>query len=107
MNYHKKTEVIIVLWKRKNKHRIFSSVDTSKKGIEYAGIKLTDQQFEDICLLNQLSTSLERQNIPIFNVLILLKILGLLPVEEMSNERRKNCNQDFYENFQKKFGKFK
>lgn len=55
-------------------------VDTSQKGFEYVGIKLSDEQFQDMCNLNLLWAN-DRKDIPVFNMLVLMKVLGLLPSE--------------------------
>ena len=57
-------------------------VDTSQKGFEYVGIKLSDEQFQDMCNLNLLWAN-DRKDIPVFNMLVLMKVLGLLPSEMM------------------------
>lgn len=83
-------------------------VDTSLKGFEHVGIKLTDKQFQDICDLNLLWSN-DRKDIPVFNALILLKVLGLLPPEMMcdsrSNDTDNNSTSDIYETLERKFGK--
>lgn len=78
-------------------------VDTSQKGFEYAGIKLTDQQFQDVCDLNLLWSD-ERKDIPAFNMLVLMKVLGLLPPEMMCDNESDDSGDDIYE---RKFGKIR
>lgn len=39
-------------------------VDTSQKGFEYVGIKLSDEQFQDMCNLNLLWAN-DRKDIPV------------------------------------------
>ena len=90
-------------------------IDTSIEGFEYVGIKLTEEQYEDLCQLNILMKSDDRKDIPVFNIMIVLKTLGLLPVEMMydkGSECSSNCSTDYsdnniYNSIQRKFGKFK
>ena len=83
-------------------------VDTSLKGFEYVGIKLTDKQFQDICDLNLLWSD-DRKDIPVFNALVLLKVLGLLPPEMIcdsrSDDANNNSTSNIYETLERKFGK--
>lgn len=83
-------------------------VDTSLKGFEYVGIKLTDKQFQDICDLNLLWSN-DRKDIPVFNALVLLKVLGLLPPEMIcdsrSDDANNNSTSNIYETLERKFGK--
>lgn len=78
------------------KNKVYSSIDTSKAGIEYVGIKLSEKEFDDICTLNQLSTEPDRQNIPMFNVMLLLKVLGLLPESKLTGTEVDESNHDEY-----------
>lgn len=94
---------------RKNKN---SRIDTSIDGFKYVGINLTKQQFEDLCALNMLIMCNEnRKNIPVFNTMLVLKTLGLLPPEMINEIGDKQRNGDFNdgseESFQRKFGKIK
>ena len=79
-----------------SKHKIYSSIDTTKAGIEYVGIKLSEKEFQDICTLNQLQTEPDRQNIPVFNTLLLLKILGLLPESKLTGAEVDESNDEEY-----------
>jgi len=96
-----------MLFKRKKKAKPYR-IDTSQKGFEYVGIKLTDQQFKDVCDLNLLWSD-ERKDIPAFNMLILMKALGLLPPEMVcdsrSNDTDNNSSSNIYETLERKFGK--
>lgn len=85
--------------------RVYSSIDTSKAGIEYAGIKLSEKEFSDICTLNQLSTEPDRQNIPMFNAMLLLKVLGLLPESKLTGTEVDESNHDEY--LKRMFGRTK
>lgn len=96
-----------MLFKRKKKAKPYR-IDTSQKGFEYVGIKLTDQQFKDICDLNLLWSD-ERKDIPAFNMLVLMKALGLLPPEMVCDSRNSdtdnNSSSNIYETLERKFGK--
>lgn len=97
----------IMLFKRKKKAKPYR-IDTSQKGFEYVGIKLTDQQFKDVCDLNLLWSD-ERKDIPAFNMLVLMKALGLLPPEMVCDSRNSdtdnNSSSNIYETLERKFGK--
>lgn len=85
-------------------------IDTSLDGLKFVGINLTEKQYEDLRDLNMLITVNEhRQNIPVFNVLLVLKILGLLPAEMMgevgNSKSDDDSNSDVYNSLQRKFGK--
>lgn len=85
-------------------------IDTSIDGFRYVGITLTEQQYQDLRDLNALILMNEhRQNIPVFNIMLVLKILGLLPPEmknEVSNEQSdNNLGGNSNERLQRKFGK--
>ena len=87
-----------------------SSIDTSISGFEYVGIKLTKEQHEDLQDLNALITMNEhRQNIPVFNTILVLKILGLLPSEMVDNVSDdytdNNSDNNINQSLQRKFGK--
>lgn len=96
-----------MLFKRKKKAKPYR-IDTSQKGFEYVGIKLTDQQFKDVCDLNLLWSD-ERKDIPAFNMLVLMKALGLLPPEMVCDSRNSDTNNNsssnIYETLERKFGK--
>lgn len=96
-----------MLFKRKKKAKPYR-IDTSQKGFEYVGIKLTDQQFKDVCDLNLLWSD-ERKDIPAFNMLVLMKALGLLPPEMVCDSRNSdtdnNSSSNIHETLERKFGK--
>lgn len=92
---------------RKNKN---SRIDTSIDGFKYVGINLTKQQFEDLCDLNMLIMCNDnRKNIPVFNTMLVLKTLGLLPPEMVcdtgNDNPDSNSYEDIYNSLQRKFGK--
>lgn len=87
-----------------------TKIDTSIEGFRYVGINLTEQQFEDLCDLNALILANEhRQNIPVFNIMLVLKILGLLPEKMLCNigcdDTSCNTNEEIQKSLQRKFGK--
>lgn len=85
-------------------------IDTSIDGFKYVGINLTEQQFEDLRDLNMLITCNDnRKNIPVFNTMLVLKTLGLLPPEMVcdtcNDNPDSNSYEDIYNSLQRKFGK--
>ena len=100
-----------MFFKRKKKVKPYH-VDTSQKGFEYVGIKLTEQQFQDLCDLNFLWIENEnRQLSPVFHILVLMKVLGLLPPEMINDSSRNNTSNDYCNNrkelLQRKFGRIR
>lgn len=85
-------------------------IDTTREGFKHVGVNLTEQQYEDLCFLNMAIIS-SRKKTPVFNMMVLLKYLGLLPSEmidkESGEDSDNNPNEDFKESFQRKFGRFK
>lgn len=86
-----------------------SGIDTSIDGFKYVGINLTEEQFEELCDLNVVLMNEQRNSIPVFNIMLVLKTLGLLPPEMVDNESSNNGNgnstDDFKELFCRKYGK--
>ena len=84
-------------------------VDTSIDGFRHVGINLTQQQYEDLCELNMLFVGKQRKNIPIFNIMLVLKTLGLLPEEMLCDTGCDNSNsntyEEIYESLERKYGK--
>lgn len=96
--------------KIKSRKRRNTRIDTSIDGFKYVGINLTKQQYEDLCDLNMLIICNEnRRNIPVFNTMLVLKTLGLLPSEmvcDVGNDKSNgNSYEDIYNSLQRKFGK--
>ena len=93
----------------KNKMYKESGIDTSIDGFKYVGINLTEEQFEELCDLNVVLLNERRNSIPVFNIMLVLKTLGLLPPEMVDNESSNNGNgnsaDDFKELFYRKYGK--
>lgn len=85
-----------------------SGIDTSIDGFEYAGIKLSESQFNDLVFLNM--QFLGKRTIPVFNILILLKLIGILP-KEMAIESQTNRNshtstfKESEEEYYRKYGR--
>lgn len=57
-----------------------SKIDTSIEGFAKVGIKITEEQFHDLCDMS-LSWYGEGRTVPVFNTIMLLKYFGLLPEE--------------------------
>lgn len=89
----------------------YFDIDTSIEGFRYVGINLTKEQYQDLVELNISLISGERDYIPVFNMMILLKILGLLPPEMICDVGESNTgndsSDDFRNEFQRKFGKYR
>ena len=82
-----------------------SRIDTSIEGFRYVGINITEQQYNDLCDLNHLIQMNEsRKEMPVFNIMLVLKVLGLLP-SEMLFENQKNLEENYAESLQRKFGR--
>lgn len=81
------------------------NVDTSINGFKYVGINLTDKQYKDLCDLNLLLIGDNRKDIPVFNIIMVLKVLGLLPSEMINEESNNQCNDNIDNDIQHKFGK--
>ena len=107
-NFEKPEFPLFSLFRGKRKS---SGIDTSIEGFRYVGINLTKEQYQDLVALNLSLMSGKRDSIPVFNMMILLKILGLLPPEMVcevgDNQSGDDSGDDFREKFQRKFGKFK
>ena len=69
------------------------------------------KQYQDLVALNISLMSGKRDSIPVFNMMVLLKILGLLPPEMIcevgNNQTGNDGGDDFSEEFQRKFGKYR
>ena len=82
-----------------------SRIDASIEGFRYVGINITEQQYNDLCDLNHLIQMNEsRKEMPVFNIMLVLKVLGLLP-SEMLFENQKNLEENYAESLQRKFGR--
>ena len=80
--------------------------DTSKRGFEKIGIKLTDEQFDDLCAINYRIIRNDKYT-SVLSILCVLKTLGLIP-EEMQCEpysgEPKYKNTEDGKEYQRKFG---
>ncbi len=86
-------------------------IDTSIEGYKYIGINLSQEQLDNLFMINAMMKSDTGKDIPVHCVLLVLKCLGLLPPElmcEVSDDKpaddAKNISD--YE-LQKRYGKFK
>ncbi len=67
-----------------------NKIDTSIEGYKYIGINLSQEQLNDLSMINIMMKSDTRKDIPVHCVLLVLKCLGLLPPElmcEVSNDK--------------------
>lgn len=81
-------------------------IDTSLEGFRYVGINLTEEQYNDLRDLNTLILCNEhRQRIPVFNTMIVLKILGLLPETMLCQPGDEEQVVDDEEMINRKFGR--
>ena len=81
-------------------------IDTSLEGFRYVGINLTEEQYNDLRDLNTLILCNEhRQRIPVFNTMIVLKILGLLPETMLCQLGDEEQVVDDEEMINRKFGR--
>lgn len=88
------------------KKRLKQIYDTRKIGFEKIGIKLTDEQFDDLCAINYRIIGNDKYT-SVLSILCVLKALGLIP-EEMqcepySGETDYKNTEDGRE-YQRKFG---
>lgn len=92
--------------KKKKKKEIFS---TSKEDFKKIGIELTDEQYDDLCQINLFMMLMP--DIPVYNILLILKTLGLIqikiPNNESGNDGNDNSAKNSHEEFERKFGKIK
>ena len=86
-------------------------IDTTIDGFRHVGINLTKEQYNDLCTLNLLILGCEhRKRIPVFNTMLVLKTLGLLPAEMLCEPGSGHPvkNDEFSEELcQQKFGRFR
>lgn len=91
---------------KKKKKEIFS---TSKEDFKKIGIELTDEQYDDLCQINLFMMLMP--DIPVYNILLILKTLGLIrtkiPDNESGNDGDDNSAKNSHEEFERKFGKIK
>ena len=63
-----------------------AKIDTSIDGLARAGIRITEEQFKDFCDMNLTWHCEEGKEVPVFNIIMLLKYLGLIPKEMLMPE---------------------
>lgn len=88
-----------------------SRMDTSIDGYRHIGINLSQEQLDDLAIINTMMKEDTGKDIPAHCVLLTLKCLGLLPTElmcEVSDDKSADDSENVsdYE-FQKRYGKFK
>ena len=86
-------------------------IDTSLDGYRHIGIKLTQEQLDDMATINTMMKEDTGKDVPVHCVLLVLKCLGLLPPElvcKVSDGKSADDAQNIsnYE-FQSRYGKFK
>lgn len=95
------------MFKRKRQNK---KIDTSMNGYKYIGIKLTQQQYDDLFTINLLMNHACKEE-PVHCVLLVLKTLGLIPSELMcdvgNNESAGNSENISDGKLQKRFGRIK
>lgn len=85
-------------------------IDTSIDGYSYIGIKISQEQLNDLMCINTMIRTGTFDDVPVHAIILVLKTLGLLP-SEMIDEKscdysNNNSNNDFKESFERKFGRF-
>lgn len=82
---------------------------TFKEDLENIGIHITDEQYSDLCEINLFMKGMP--DIPVYNILLILKTLGLIPTKipdkESGQKRDSNTKRCFDNEFERKFGKIK
>lgn len=58
-----------------------SKIDTSIEGFAKSGIKITEEKYKDLFAMNLCWLCEGSKEVPVFNIIMLLKYLGLLPKE--------------------------
>lgn len=81
-------------------------LDTSKEALEKLGIKLTDEQYHNLCMVSLGSTA-EHKNIPVFTILLVLKHLGILPKELTCDNGIENIGEKSQEWYNRMYGEMK
>ena len=81
-------------------------LDTSKEALEKLGIKLTDEQYHNLCMVS-LGSMAEHKNIPVFTMLLVLKLLGILTKELACDNGIKNIEKGAQEWRNRMYGEIK
>lgn len=71
-----------------------STIDTSKEAYKKIGINLTDEQYQNLFYLNMLANGNDNKDIPIHFILMTLKVLGLIPTEQMGEISDRESTQN-------------
>lgn len=86
-------------------------IDTSIEGYEHIGIKLTEEQIRDLAMINIMMAGATGMRIPVHCILLVLKVLGILPPELVSevcnDEATDNTESVCKDEFKKRFGRIK
>ena len=86
-------------------------IDTSIEGYRHIGINLSQEQLDDLAIINTMMKEDTGKDIPVHCVLLTLKCLGLLPAElmcEVSDDKSADDSENVSDcEFQKRYGKFK
>ena len=82
---------------------------TSQKDLENIGIHITEEQYSDLCDINLFMKGMP--DIPVYNILLVLKTLGLIPTkvpdQKSGQKRDSNFKERLESEFERKFGKIK
>lgn len=81
-------------------------LDTSKEALEKLEIKLTDEQYHNLCMAS-LGSMAEHKNIPVFTILLILKRLGILPKELACDNGIENIEKGSQEWYNRMYGEMK
>ena len=66
-----------------------NKIDTTIDGFHHVGINLTQEQYDSLVELNIALLDESRKDIPVFNTMIILRELGLLPDSMIDSEYEK------------------
>lgn len=87
--------------------KVKKQFSTSQKDLENIGIHITEEQYSDLCEINLFMKGMP--DIPVYNILLVLKTLGLIPTkvpdQESNKERNSNLDELIKSGFERKFGK--
>lgn len=87
--------------------KVKKQFSTSLKDLENIGIHITEQQYSDLCEINLFMKGMP--DIPVYNILLVLKTLGLIPTkmpdQKSNKERNGNLDERIKSGFERKFGK--
>lgn len=102
-------EICSVIGGRREKEEEKRNIFNLERGFQKIGIELTDEQYDDLCQINLFMMLMP--DIPVYNILLILKTLGLIrtkiPDNESGNDGDDNSAKNSHEEFERKFGKIK